>query len=174
MPSDNQIQEEILRLLCESFEQNPGTLHISGQSLVDDVTTNLAEVDENAVVYNLERLNDDFAIDYSPSIGGLGTVSLEAGGIDKYQQLSGTIVISPDAIELVLQNLYEEERNNPRNPALSREKLLEKTQLSENSLDKVIWYLKEKYLIDVVTHLGTPWWAQAKITDGGRTAYESI
>jgi hypothetical protein len=174
MVSDDEIQEEILRILCELFEENPGNMHVNGQSLVDDVKDSLTNVDENEIIYNIERLGDNFTIDHSPSVGGLGTISLEVRGIDRYEQLSGSTVVPADDIEVVLELLYEKERANPQAPALSRDELLDEAGLAENTLDKVVWYLKEKHWADVLTHLGTPWYAQAEITDSGRSAYESI
>lgn len=175
MVSDAEVQEEILGIMCEAFDENPTTLHITGQSLVNDVRDNLPSInDDDEVIYHIRRLNDDLAIDFSPAIGGVGTVSLKASGIEKYEQLSQNIVVPNEDIVAVLEALFNEERNNPRSPALSRDELLQQTGMAEKDLDKVVWYLKEKYWADVQTYVGKPWYGTSAITESGRRVYENL
>jgi len=173
MTSDEEIQEEILGELCELFEEKPGNLDLDGQSVVENVKDSLG-VDENEVVYNIKRLNDNFVIDHTQTIGGVGMISLEVRGIEKYEELSENNVVPSKDIRRVINLLYKNERDSPQSPALSRDELLDETDLSENSLDRVIWYIKEKGWADVLTHIGTPWYANAKITAAGRSIHESM
>lgn len=173
MPTDEDVQEEILGVIIEAFRNQNAMVSLNGQSIIDEVTQSLSGVSDSDVEYQLRRLDDNFQIDFTPTTG-VGLVELEAAGIERYEQLSGDVVVPQNHIKDILELLYEEERDNPRNPSLSRDELLQQTGLSEEELDRAIWYLKEKNFVDARTSIGQPWWHSAQITQSGRNIYEGL
>lgn len=172
MASDEDIQEAILGVVIDEFRDANSMISIGGESIIEEVTGSLTGVSDSDVQYHLDRLNDDFCIDLTKTTGE-GIVELEASGIDTYEELSGDIVIPPGNIDDILEVLYEHERDNPGQPHVSREGLADKTELSEEELDRTIWYMKEKRLVDAQTSIGQPWWHAARITDKGRRIHET-
>lgn len=165
MASDDDVQEAILEILCNEFHSQPGITNLSAKSIIDRLDSE--RYAENDVQYNLNRLDQQHAIDHEGSIDGGGLVKLNYRGIESYEQLSGESII-PDQHQMeVLQELDSEKRKNPQSGSLSRDELLDRTSLSEKELDKVVWFMKEKGQVDAVTHTGDPWWAAASITGSG-------
>jgi hypothetical protein len=165
MASDDDVQEAILEVLCNEFHSQAGITNLSAKSIIDGLDSE--GYAENDVQYNLNRLDQQHAIDYEGSIGGGGLVKLNYLGIESYEQLSGESII-PDQHQMkVLQELDSEKRKNPQSGGLSRDELLDRTSLSEKELDKAVWFMKEKGQVDAVTHIGDPWWAAASITESG-------
>ena len=74
---------------------------------------------------------------------------------------------------LILDNLYENEINNPgRRSNVSRDEMLkylnisEKADISKKLMDFNIYYLKDKHLITLTETINSPW-TSAKITASG-------
>lgn len=170
MPDDNEVQEAILEVLCDEFHDQPGLTNITVSSLIDVLESD--GYADNEVQYNLDRLDDQFAVDHQGAIGGNGTVKLTYRGITEYENLSDDTVIPGGPQTEVLEELDSEQRSNPQSGNLSREDLLDNTSLSEKQLDKVVWFMKEAGQIDALTHTGTPWWSSASITESGRRILE--
>ena len=167
MNTDQEVQEAILRELIEEFEEVNGKVLIGVNSIVENLDER-ESIDENEVRYNLDTLDSEFAIDHSPAAGGNGTIELKHRGILKYEDLSGEAVI-PESHQLeLLEELDAQKRDQPRNPALSRQELIDETSLTDGELDRAIWFMKEAGQVDALTSIGTPWWSNASIADPGR------
>ncbi|MDY6765667.1 MAG: hypothetical protein SV377_08350 [Halobacteria archaeon] len=169
MTDDDEIKEEILRVLIETFLEENGKVVLPSQDVVDGVTESL-DVSEKDIYYNIHRLNNSNFIDFKPGKGD-GSLELKVLGIDKYGDMSGDVVIPDDHIEKILGLLYDEARENPQDPSVTRDDLLQGTGLSEGELDRTVWYLKEKGQVKM-TDVDKPEWRTVEIDRAGRQLYE--
>lgn len=167
MVDDETIQEKILEEHILSLKEQQWAAPLDGDSVVETVASSL-DVDTDEVIYHIKRLDDDFCINHQPTLGGNGTTELKARGVEKYENLSNDVAIPLDDIADVLTRLDDEERDSPRNPSLSRDELLDETDLADEELDVTVWYLYNTGHIEARTSLGTPVWTSAKIERRGR------
>jgi hypothetical protein len=172
MASDDAIREELLGQLCEMFKESNWHFATGANDLCESAGQNLSGADSDDARYQLKRLSDNFVVDHTPALGGNGTVEITARTIEEYEQLSNTEVVPDDDCVEVLGLLYESERDSPRQPDVTRDEMLDQTSVSDDELDRTIWYLNRKGFIDARTHLGNPPYNSAKITDRGRQTYE--
>jgi hypothetical protein len=165
MSSDEAIQEAILTILCEQFQRAPGTIILNGESVVEDVTDELSGVADEAVIAQFQLLYNERAIDFTQTMGGVGTIELEAGGIEAYERMSGESVIPKEDVDAVIEALAAADVEPP---TLSRDELLERTELDEDPLDMVVWYLEKEDAVDAQIRVGRPWYASVELTAAGR------
>ena len=169
MPSDEEIQEAILDILCEQFQRAPGTIILNGESVVEDVLDRVPSAAGEAVIANFQRLYNDRQIDFTQTMGDVGTVELEAGGVDASERLSEETIIPDADVEAVLEALAAVE-SDPQ--ALRRDELRAETGLGEDPLDMVVWYLGKKGFVDAQIRVGRPWYGGVELTDAGREFFD--
>lgn len=172
MPSDEDIQEAILSILCEQFQRAPGTIILNGESVVEDVMEEVPSATGEAVIANFQRLYNDRKLDFTQTMGDVGTIELEPAGIDAYQELAGETVIPEPNLDAVLGALDEEGHGRAGEPTLHREDLQAQTELADDPLDMAVWYLQKRGLIDAQVRAGRPWYAGVAITEAGREFVE--
>jgi hypothetical protein len=173
MVDDETIQENVLEKHIHSLKEQQWVAPLDADGIIDTVSSDLG-VDVEEVVYNIKLLDDNFCIDHQPSIGGNGTTELKTRGVEEYEDLSDDVVVPLDDIAEVLTHLDDEERQSPRSPNLSRDELLDNTDLSEEELDVTVWYLCNTGHIEARTSLGTPVWISAKIERRGRETLKKM
>ncbi|MEM3874169.1 MAG: hypothetical protein QXU45_03455 [Candidatus Bathyarchaeia archaeon] len=81
--------------------------------------------------------------------------------------------LSNDQIRrIILETLYNDALENPTSLGVNRDTMKKILQVDESIIDFNIRYLKEKGLIDFITHLGVPW-SFARITAFGIDVVEN-
>lgn len=172
MTDNDEIKVEILRVMVESFLDENDTVALRATEIIDEVKGSSGFSEED-IFRSIRQLWEDFVIDYTNTSGD-GVLELKGRSIEEYERISGDKVIPNGHILKIINLLYEAVKENPRKPSVSRSKLLQDTGLSEDELDRAVWYLYEKNFVDATTNLNQPWWEEAQITRSGQRLYERL
>ena len=114
-------------------------------------------------------MDDEHLIDYSPSMGSLGMISYQPGGIEKYNQSNNTFLDEEYYID-ILGYLVEEDNQNPQR-LVKREDVINNIELSEEEIERNIWYLYKKKQVDLMQAIGSTW-VGVQIEQFGRRVFE--
>jgi hypothetical protein len=75
--------------------------------------------------------------------------------IKRAEELNNEKILKKDLQEEILEILRDKSNNQPKNPYMKREKLIEKlNNYNETEIDSNVWFLKEKGIIKKVSYLG--------------------
>lgn len=165
---DDKIRREVLKELYELFEEDPAG-RFDGESFLIEVSN---EFDRDEVVYNVERMDGDLVDKRGAAGTRVAIISITADGIENLHADGFETILDFEHRYEILRELYEEDRNNPRVGYVSRDDLSDELGIEFEVLDRSIWYLKDKGLIEVSHAGGGYFYRQAKITDRGRNRYE--
>ena len=156
---DKKIRREILRWLYNGFEEHPGG-SFDGTELPED----LDHFDSTEIEYVIGRIDGEFVETEATHTSSFHHIEILPRGIEKLHQEGSETILDSDARYEILEVLYQKSRKEPKRPFVSREDLIDTVAHSEEVVDRNIWYLKEKRLVE---RRGT------KITEYGSEKYES-
>jgi len=164
---DEKIRQEVLKWLYARFETDPNG-RCEGEPLFED----LERFDRNEITYNIERMDGD-TIDKKGSIGSkVSLINITAGGIEELHERGFTTILQSQTRYDILEVLYEADREDPNLGYVDRTELEKDLESSIHEIDKNIWYLKEKRMVETM-YGGGSFYSNAKITDRGSNAYEA-
>jgi hypothetical protein len=108
--------------------------------------------------------------------GAAGTrialINIAAKGIEKLHSEGYSTLLETDTRYEILEILYKEDRKNPGFAYISRSDLASEIGAAEEEIDRDIWYLKEKRLVETRTGGSNSFYSSAGITDRGSKRYE--
>ena len=165
------LQDAILGVIYENTANDPFA-HFTTDSILEEAANNLGEdVEENEIEYALRRLDEEFLVDYSPALNSRGSIRITPRGVEEYNTTNSTFLKTENWYS-VLEYLQELDKQNPG--AFWRGgSIRDDLEMDDTAVDRNIWYLKEKGLIDVQMTTGDPPYTSIQITRGGRRALES-
>jgi hypothetical protein len=166
---DEKIRREILKWLYEGFEEHPGAT-FDGTELPED----LDQFDNTDIEYVIGRMEDEFVETSATSKSPFYHVELLPKGIEKLHQDGFETILDSDSRYEILEVLYQRSREDPRRPFVKRDSLIEIVSSSEEEVDRNIWYLKEKRLVESRPGMSGNLFRRAKITEYGSEKYESF
>lgn len=171
MAKRNEIIEAILEVVYESWEHNPFST-FKGDSVGDEVRDRLDEdIDHKTLHHIMQEMDSQFLIEHTAAIGSLGMVSARAKGIEQYSKSNQSFLDDQNHIK-ILEFLIDEDDNNP-GEYVNSEDLNEGIGLSDEEIERNIWYLNEKGQIELMQSIGSTWVA-ARVEPAGRRIYEEV
>ncbi|RKS82125.1 hypothetical protein BDK61_1422 [Haloarcula quadrata] len=169
MTTDDELEKTILGIMYDAVDDNAQIpTQLGSRSLVDVVTETLDGVDEDDILYFVERFDSSGLVDFSKHSDGHGPIKIQPSVVDEYDKNERTL-LSDGRLEKVLLTLYEHDRETRGQP-LSESELLDQADVDNDSMDASIWYLYGKGYVDAT--IDSHGWHGPSITEMGRSFYE--
>lgn len=165
---DKKIRREVLKWLYNGFEEHPGA-SFDGTELSED----LDEFDSTEIEYVVGRIEDELVETTATTTSPFHHIEILPKGIEKLHQEGYETILDSDARYGILEVLYQKSREDPRRSFVSRGDLVNAVSADEEEVDRNIWYLKEKRLVECEDGMSKNLFRRAKITEYGSEKYES-
>lgn len=166
MDDASELQAAILEVLYKSTANSPFSFYET-ESIVNAATEKLEdEYDDSDIKYALRRLDEEYLVDHERAIGGRGTITLTPNGVDEYNKRNTSFLKTENWVA-VLERLQELDRESGGR-YLDGENLRDMLDMDNVSIDRNIWYLEKKGLIDVKRTHGDPPYGFLRINKMGR------
>lgn len=160
---DEKISKEILKVLYDHFNEEP----IRSME-VEELYQALEQFSNDDITYVAKRIDQKYV-----DIGkGIGCIHITAEGIDRLFQLGYQTLLGQDTRYEILGILYKFDREHPRE-ILERKDLVEEMEVEPTEIDKNVWYLREKQLIETKGGGSGKFYHLIKITRRGKDKYEA-
>ncbi|PHQ44022.1 hypothetical protein Z052_00890 [Halorubrum sp. C191] len=171
MARRNEIIETVLEVVYETWEDNPfGTFE--GDSVGDEVRNRLDDdIDHKTMHHVMQDMDSEFLIEHTGAMGSLGMVSARANGIEKYGESNQSFLDNQNYLE-ILEYLIDVDDENP-GEYVNSEDIREDVDLSDEEIERNIWYLDKKGQIELMQAIGSTWVA-TRVEPAGRRIYEEM
>ncbi|ELZ23834.1 hypothetical protein C477_01510 [Haloterrigena salina JCM 13891] len=169
MPETNteDIKREILATLYDIQAESPFTSNVT-DSVVEEVVDTVAfDVEESDLDYALNRLDEEYLVNYSPALNSRGSISLTPRGVDELQRATGGTFLEDDDRYYILAELEDLERDNP-GARFDGEDFRDKLDLNDDVVDLNMWYMIKKEWVDASLVMGSPPYTALQIEPLGR------
>lgn len=165
-PEQKQVQNELIRVAYEEFEDNPFSFMVTyqAQGLVDEVSERL-DVEQNDVSKVWKFCKDD---EFFRKRGNAWRITPKA--VFRAGELGENVDLENAVQEEILDTLLQEYRNDPHRSRVSQNTLLDAISQSRKVVLQNLWYLCEKRYVERAAYLGGN--ADYEITDLGRRVLE--
>ncbi|WP_089649736.1 toll/interleukin-1 receptor domain-containing protein [Halobacterium hubeiense] len=168
MATRSEILETVLEVVHEAWEDNPFS-PLDGDSVGDEVRDRLDEdIDHNTLHRVLQDMDSQLFIEHTAALGSLGTVSPRVKGIEKYSESNRSSLDKQNYLK-ILEYLIDVDNENP-GEYVDSEDVREEVDLSDEEIERNIWYLNQKGQIELMQALGSTWVA-ARVKPAGRRIY---
>lgn len=167
MPDTDKLKIELLKVLYNSHKKDPFGVYQT-DSLIEETQDQLGEdVDGSSFDYVVNRLDEQFLVDYDPALNSRGTIQLMPLGVENLQREVGDTFLEDDKRFRILSELEELERENPGG-SWEGESFRSDIPLSSNVVDLNLWYLIRKGWVDATWVIGDPPYTALQISPLGR------
>ncbi|GAB3665035.1 AlbA family DNA-binding domain-containing protein [Halopiger thermotolerans] len=161
------LKREILATLYGAQAESPFGSY-GTDSIVEEVVDTIDfDVEESDLDYALNRLDEEYLVDYSPALNSRGTISLTPRGVDELQQATGDTFLEADHRYYILDELEDLERDNP-GARFDGEDFRDKLDLDDDLVDLNMWYMVKKGWVDASLVMGSPPYTALQIEPLGR------
>ena len=169
MADRTEIRQAILDTLYSNWKREPFAM-FSGDDIEEQVENQLDESVEFETMHHiLQGLDRESLIEHSAAMNSLGMISLQVAGLEEYSKSNHTVIDNNKYID-ILEYLVQKDDESP-GQYIDSEEVMENVCLSENEVERNIWYLDKKGYVDLMQALGTTWVA-TRIEPRGRRFYE--
>ena len=165
--ADEKIRMEVLKQLYQVFEDRPRN-RVSNEV----IDKNLPEIPQNDINYMLRRLEDEHA-EVQHYMGGQMRAQITDEGVEHLSQVGVSTFLDNDIRYDVLSLLYEADREGGGRGYVQYGDLVEELGVDKAVLNRNLWYLEEKRLIESRGGTREQYLRSAEITDHGRSKYEA-
>lgn len=164
---DEKISKEILKTLYDHFNEE-----IIRSMRGEELYQALEQFSKDDIAYVAERIDQKY-VDIGKGMSSrIPRIQITAEGIDRLFQLGCETLLDEDTRYKILKILYNFDREHPRE-ILEREDLIEELEAEPLEIDKNIWYLKEKRLVETKGGGAGEFYHLIQITRRGRDKYET-
>lgn len=161
----------MLKRLYEEIEDNPFTSYRT-DSLVEEVSESIdADVEESDIDYALNRLDDEYLVDYSPALNSRGHIILTPRGADELQREHGGTFLEENDRYRILAALEELEKENP-GAYFDGGDFRDGLEIDNDIVDLNIWYMIKKGWVEATMVAGSPPYTTLQIDSLGRQQLE--
>lgn len=165
--ADEKIRTEVLKKLYEEFENSPRN-GVSNQ-VIDQ---NLPDIPLNDINYMIRRLEDEHA-EVQHYMSGQMHAQITTEGVEHLSQAGIPTLLDDDTRYDVLKSFYEADRQGGGRGYVQYEDLVDELSTDKTVLNRNLWYLEEKRLIESQGGTRAHYLHSAEITDHGRSKYEA-
>ena len=165
--ADEKIRTEVLKQLYQVFEDRPRN-GVSNE-IIDE---SLPEISLNDINYMLRRLEDEHA-EVQHYMSGKMDAQITDEGVEHLSQVGVSTFLDDGTRYDVLSLLYEADREGGGRGYVQYGDLVEKLGIDKAVLNRNLWYLEEKRLIESRGGTRGQYLRSAEITDHGRSKYEA-
>jgi hypothetical protein len=163
--TDQEIRKELLITAIENWleDENPFSNIVFRQGLINEVAERLEDIDRNDVEYNWKLITEN---GYFRKRGNSRRIT--AKEIDEAIDFGVDVPLDDGVQAEILRILAEAERENVKNPKVSRENLLNELDYDSELIDYNLFYCQSKGWADVDVYISANPWEDAEITRFGR------